>query len=183
MVFKKPALKEKNALMNLPYVIDGETVITQSNACLTYLGRKFNLNGKDDQELNRVEQCICEVFDLRNNAVGLFYSPQDQFDAKRDNFIDNQVATSYGKLDGFMSQNGTTFLASNSPTTPDFHFFELIDQIEELAKKYNKDSPMKKFANVEKLYETFKALPAIAKYLESDLHKLPINNKMAAFGN
>merc|ERR1711879_777000 len=76
----KPALKEKNALMNLPYVVDGDTVVTQSNACLMYLGRKFNLNGQNDSELLKVEQCLCEVFDLRNNAVRLFYSPKEQFD-------------------------------------------------------------------------------------------------------
>ena len=38
---KKPALVEKNALMNLPYIVDGDIVITQSNACLMYLGRKW----------------------------------------------------------------------------------------------------------------------------------------------
>lgn len=28
-----------NALINLPYVADGDTVVTQTNACLTYLVR------------------------------------------------------------------------------------------------------------------------------------------------
>ena len=33
----KEALKEKNALMNLPYIIDGDTVVTQTLACLKYV--------------------------------------------------------------------------------------------------------------------------------------------------
>ncbi len=37
----KPALKERNALVNLPYIIDGDFVVSQSNACCVYLGRKF----------------------------------------------------------------------------------------------------------------------------------------------
>ena len=52
----KPDLLKKNPLMNLPYVIDGETVITQSNACFLYLGRKFNLNGKNEDEIAKNDQ-------------------------------------------------------------------------------------------------------------------------------
>jgi glutathione S-transferase len=40
---RKPQLKQLNPLINLPFVIDGEVVVTQSNACLAYLGRKFNM--------------------------------------------------------------------------------------------------------------------------------------------
>ena len=56
LVQAKPVLSKKNPLMNLPYVIDGETVITQSNACLLYLGRKFNLNGKNEDEIAKNDQ-------------------------------------------------------------------------------------------------------------------------------
>ena len=33
----KPALKAKNSLMNLPYVMDWDVVVTQSQVCLQYL--------------------------------------------------------------------------------------------------------------------------------------------------
>lgn len=70
---KKPALKEKNALMNLPYVIDGEHVIAQTNACFSHLGRVLGLYGCNYAETLKVEQCLCQVMDLRNDAVGIFY--------------------------------------------------------------------------------------------------------------
>merc|ERR1712093_82937 len=149
---------------------------------MLYLGRKLKLVGKNDADLIKVEQTLCEVFDLRNNAVKLFYSSPDDFEKGREGFLEKTVKTSYGKLNGWLEQQGTVYLAGDEPTAPDFHFFELIDQIESLAKKYNKDSPMKEFTAVTKLYESFKSIPAIQKYLESDLHKLPINNKMASFG-
>ena len=41
----KHALKAKNSLMNLPYVMDGDVVVTQSQACLQYLARKLGLYG------------------------------------------------------------------------------------------------------------------------------------------
>lgn len=60
----KPALVEQNAMMNLPYVVDGDIVVTQSNACLMYLGRKVGLVGKTADELCAVEQVLCQVMDL-----------------------------------------------------------------------------------------------------------------------
>ena len=52
---KKPDLQKRNGFMNLPYLIDGDVVITQSNACMAYLGRKLNLMGKNNSDLAKVE--------------------------------------------------------------------------------------------------------------------------------
>ena len=121
---KKPAYKEKNALMNLPYVVDGDVTVTQSNACMTYLGRKFNLNGQNDQELTKMEQCLCEVFDLRNNIVKFSYSPKETFTPENvKTFFSTNVDKSFDKLNSWLEQQGTKFLAADQPTVADFHFF------------------------------------------------------------
>ena len=39
----KESLKAKNALINLPYVKDGDLLVSQSNACTAYLGRKLGM--------------------------------------------------------------------------------------------------------------------------------------------
>lgn len=44
----KPDLKAKNPLINLPYVIDGDVILTQSNACCLYVGRKLGLLGNNE---------------------------------------------------------------------------------------------------------------------------------------
>jgi len=69
----KVELIKINPFANLPFVVDGDTVITQSNACMDYLGNKFGLLGADEAERALVEQCLCQVMDLRNDAVALFY--------------------------------------------------------------------------------------------------------------
>ena len=56
----KLKLKNKNSLINLPYIEliddnDNNIVISQSNACLSYLGRKFNMFGNDE-----IEETQCE---------------------------------------------------------------------------------------------------------------------------
>ena len=43
--------QEQNALMNLPFVVDGDVVVTQSNAVLMYMGRKFGLVGTNEKEV------------------------------------------------------------------------------------------------------------------------------------
>ena len=53
---EKKKLKEQNPLINLPYVIYDGHIISQSNACLTFLGRKLGLWGRDDGEIVQCEQ-------------------------------------------------------------------------------------------------------------------------------
>lgn len=72
----KAELIKINPFANLPFVKDGEQVITQSNACMSYLGAKFGLLGVGDGERALVEQCLCQVMDLRNDAVAQFYGKQ-----------------------------------------------------------------------------------------------------------
>ena len=62
---------KKNALANLPFVIDGDTVVVQSNACMSCRGDKFGMLGADTAGRARVQQCLCQVMDLRNDAVAL----------------------------------------------------------------------------------------------------------------
>jgi glutathione S-transferase len=68
----KPPLKEKNPLANLPYVVDGDIVICQSNACFSYLGRKLGLWGKNVADEVKCEELLCEIMDVRNKVVGKF---------------------------------------------------------------------------------------------------------------
>jgi hypothetical protein len=57
----KDSLKGINPLINLPYVIDGKMIITQSNACFQYLGRILSMMGKNSEEQSYCEQLLCEV--------------------------------------------------------------------------------------------------------------------------
>merc|ERR1711935_690279 len=60
---------------NLPYLIDGNIKVTQSNAILRYLGRKFGLDGKTEADKVRVDMMCDNAMDFRNGFVGLSYNP------------------------------------------------------------------------------------------------------------
>ena len=53
----KPALVARNSYINLPYVIDGDTVVTQSNSVLLYLGRKLAIDKDADFFANHQAGC------------------------------------------------------------------------------------------------------------------------------
>jgi glutathione S-transferase len=59
----------------LPYLIDGDLKITQSNAIMRHIGRKHGLDGKTESEKVRVDMMENESMDFRNGLVRLCYGP------------------------------------------------------------------------------------------------------------
>jgi glutathione S-transferase len=66
---KKPELREKNACINLPYIIDGDMVVTQSTGCYLYAGQKL---GIDDAALFvKNHMVLDQTMDLRNDLMNI----------------------------------------------------------------------------------------------------------------
>lgn len=179
----KETLRPKNALINLPYVIDGDVIVTQSNACLSHLGRKFGMLGANMLETSQCDQLLCEAMDLRNSIVGFCYG------AGRDVakvLGDMAQGGSLSKLNAWMehkcakeSCDGTFFVGS-SATAPDFHIWELLDQLSSVAKFYSLETPFASYAKLVEFYGLFRALPGNAAYFAATkLSQLPANNLMA----
>merc|ERR1712194_720027 len=68
---KKPGLAETNAMINLPYIQDGAQVITQSNSCMLYLGRKLAID--EDANFIKNHQALDQIMDLRNDVIKIVY--------------------------------------------------------------------------------------------------------------
>ncbi|CAG0886732.1 unnamed protein product [Cyprideis torosa] len=63
---------------NLPYYIEGDIKITQSNAIMRFVARKGeNLEGKTPKEKVRVDMLENESMDFRNGFVRLCYMSKD----------------------------------------------------------------------------------------------------------
>ena len=86
------------------------------------------------------------------------------------------------KLELWLARGKGTFLVGDHATAPDFHLYELLDQLISIASFFKFDSPVKNFAGLAKFYSSFGALPAMQPYLKSAFHKLPHNQKMAKYG-
>jgi len=174
----KPALAEKNPLMNLPYVQIGETLVTQSNACMQFLGTRLGID-RGDPTLNN--QLLCEIMDLRNAVIGIVYPfsgvTKDGFKDALVKHLDTAVGKHYPKLNSFVKGD---YLTGKKPRSADFHLWEMLDQHELMAAEFGQESPLAKYDKLKAIYENIKKLPALEKYFASDAYKLPVNNPMAA---
>lgn len=177
----KPDLKAKNGLMNLPYVVDGDVVVSQTIACLRYLGKKAGLNGTTDEESVIVDQILCEAQDLRNGGVQFFYNPASAEADNKKKKLDS-LGGSYEKFDTWLTQRGTVYTAGATPTVGDFHLWEMLDQFEMMAADAEVESPLASYPKLKNLYTTMRKEPKLEKYFASDLYKLPPNNKFAGWG-
>ena len=187
---EKPVLKAQNPLINLPYVKVGDVIISQTNACFMFLGRKLNMLGHNEKETSECEQLLCEIFDIRNVMVGLVYNGASCNKEGAIAAIEKVAGKngSFSKLELWLStkiaagSSTGAFLVGNSATAPDFHLFEMLDQFTKLADYYEQSPFMAPFPLLTKFKQFFEVLPQNQKYLSSQLATLPFNNKMAAFG-
>ena len=69
---EKPQLKQQNvAPINLPYIVDGDTVVTQSNSCLLYVGKMLGIDKQEHFFANH--QVLDQTMDLRNDLMKVVY--------------------------------------------------------------------------------------------------------------
>ena len=202
----KIKLKNKNSLINLPYIelnsATGERLlISQSNACLLYLGRMFNMFGKDEIDQSKCEQLLLETTDLRSIITSFAYTHFENKDLE--NIAANEVfkkafeKNNVGKMQKFenwldVNDNSENyFLLNNEISIPDFNLFDILDFYVEFLKYYNFVNEKNNnkifnelgFPNLNKFYNHFINLPKMRKYFESIFYKLPYTNKSARFGS
>uniref|UniRef100_A0A3Q3B143 glutathione transferase n=1 Tax=Kryptolebias marmoratus TaxID=37003 RepID=A0A3Q3B143_KRYMA len=68
--------KEKLGMVfsNLPYLVDGDRKIVQSNAIMRYIARKHNMCGETEDEKIRVDILENQAMDFRNGFVRMCYT-------------------------------------------------------------------------------------------------------------
>ena len=184
---RKPAILEMNPLANLPYLVDGEKCVCQTNAILHYLGDKYGLNGSTDAQKVRTEELLAEIYDVRNGMIDLVYPfknatrNEEEFKTKAEALSGSPPFSKFEAILGFKdnASGGKWFVLADGPGVADFHIWEMLDQHKMLAEKMGAAPILEKFPKCKAFYEAFRALPTLQKYFASDAYKLDINNKIA----
>ena len=170
----KPKLIEKNPAITLPYLLDGEEVISESDAIIVYVCHKANradLLGRNATEQTRVATAMGVIRDLHGKYIGLVYG--------RDNanlsFEEAKAATLpvfqpyLTKLNQMLE--GRDFIAGEI-TWVDFVLAEFMQCLWILQKDF-----LEGFANIWAHQKRVWELPAIKAYHETDRFKeVPLNN-------
>ncbi|XP_062921364.1 glutathione S-transferase Mu 3-like [Mobula hypostoma] len=159
---------------NLPYLIDGETKITQSNAILRYIARKHNLVGETDAEKVRVDLMENQAMDFRMAIVRLCYNPD--YEKLKPDYLKN-LPDVLKQFSDFLGER--SWFAGDKITFVDFVMYDLLDEHRVFESKCLDDHK-----NLKEFISRFEALEKVAAYMKSDRYmKGPFNNKMALWGN
>ncbi|CAH3186664.1 unnamed protein product [Porites lobata] len=157
---------------NLPYYIDGDIKITQSNAIMRHIARLNDLCGSTKQEKVRVDISENQLMDWRKKFTGLCYNPD--FDKLKEGYIKDIKAT-FQQFSDFLGER--KFLAGDKISFVDFILFEALD--EHLLFEASLLDP---HVNLKEYRSRIEELTSIAAYRKSEKFKAhPINNKMAKF--
>merc|ERR1719199_2401194 len=102
--------------MNLPYIIDGSTIVTQSNSCLVYLGQRLGIDQPECMVHNH--QALDQCMDLRNDLMKIAYGPAGkEFKPAYEKHFEGAKAH-LKKLEGFCTG---PFMCGAAPQSADFH--------------------------------------------------------------
>ncbi|XP_038605048.1 glutathione S-transferase Mu 3-like [Tachyglossus aculeatus] len=159
---------------NLPYLIDGNTKLTQSNAILRYIARKHNLCGETEEERVRVDMLESQAMDFRMQLVRVCYDPD--YEKLRLGYLE-QLPAQLKLFSQFLGKR--KWFAGNKLTFVDFLLYDVLEQNRMFEPKC-----LDEFSNLTEFLARFEALEKIAAYIRTDRFiKLPINNKMAKWGS
>lgn len=177
----KPEVAAQNSFANLPYLVDGDVTVCQTNAIFEYLGDRFGLDGATIEEKRLNRQVLCEIYDLRNTIIELVYSfkercrTKEEFETKMKAHLTEGHKGEYTKLEKCIEKSGGPYMCGRNMLTADFHVFEMLDQHEVYAKAYGAASPLAGYPKLAALHAAVKASPKLAPYFASDAYKLPCN--------
>mmetsp|Transcript_67137 Transcript_67137/g.151755 ORF Transcript_67137/g.151755 Transcript_67137/m.151755 type:complete len:245 (-) Transcript_67137:268-1002(-) len=180
---RKPDILKMNPLANLPYLVDGDVCVCQTNTLLHYLGEKFGLSGATPEARRLNDELLNEIYDVRNAVIELSY-PFKKVSRDEQEYRANALAIveklPFGKFEDVLARRGTDFFCGKTPCTSDFHIWEMLDQHRLLCEQMGASSAfLSEFPKCTAFYERFRALPQLQRYFASDAYKLPVNNPIA----
>ncbi|GAB6021449.1 Glutathione S-transferase Mu 4 [Chamberlinius hualienensis] len=160
-VDKSDWLKEKHShnldFPNLPYYIDGKVRLTHSPTILRYLARKYNMGGKTEEEMQRIDLLESELYDLRENFFSLCRSAN--FDQQKVNYLKN-LAPSLKQISSFLGSR--KYFAGDNLTYVDFIAYEYLYEHQLLQPGLLND-----YQNLANFYNNFEAIPQLSKYIQT----------------
>ncbi|XP_068516284.1 glutathione S-transferase 2 [Anas acuta] len=151
--------KEKLGLdfPNLPYLIDGNIKLTQSNAILRYIARKHNMCGETEEEKLRVDMLENQLMDLRMSFIRLCYNPD--FEKLKPAYLE-QLPGKLRELSRFLGSRA--WFAGEKLTFVDFLAYDVLDQ----QRMFVPDCPELQ-GNLSQFLQRFEALEKIRAYMQS----------------
>ena len=174
----KPKLIAKNPAVSLPYLIDGDKVVAESDAIMVHLchkGGKPELLGRDCDEQVLVATVLGVLKDFHPNYVRLVYGQYNEENPweKAQAESREKFAPYLRKFDGLL---GDKDYYAGGLTWIDFAVAEFFQVLQMLDADYFKDLP-RLVAHQKRVW----ALPELKEYFEKRYKERPCNNYIATW--
>lgn len=175
----KPKLSHKNPALTLPYLIDGDKVVAESDAILIYLCHKagrVDLLGRDAEEQVLLATAHGVYKDFHPRYIQLVYGSY-----KENATFEQGLAASFANFEPYLKKlNGLLgekqFIAGGL-TWFDFGLADFLQTLRLLSGDY-----LKAFPKLEEYQQRVWALPELAAYFGSErFRERPCNNYTAAW--
>ena len=157
---------------NLPYLIDGDTKLTETKAIMKYIAKKWKpeLLGSSAAELGRIEMLSAHCDDLKKESTVPCYTTGDS------NQIVETVRPILQKLADCLENS--KWLAGDNLSWLDFQFAENLD----LLDKISEGLLFQEFPRTQEYFEAFTNLPGLSEYWQTCM-KAPFNGLSAKLLN
>lgn len=169
---------------NLPYLIDSsgpaEVRLTQSNAVMRYLARRFDYYGDTASDQICIDVLQDEAYDLRNSIVETVYTLGAEYKAVFDEFTSTAVPRYLDGFESYLSNRGIhTHFVGARISLVDFILYELVWQVSIMVLGSVTDTHR---PSLQRFIEAFAKIPQIGGYMaRSDYIDRPINSPWASF--
>lgn len=165
---------------NLPFYFDDKVALTQSDAILRHLGRKYDLMGDAGQE-HITDLALDEVKDYESSLAAASYGQGPDAVAA---WYENMPP----KIAAWKTLLGTKeYLTGSKVSVADFKLYTFLcklNAIHEQLSDRGLSPPPKSIAELDAYMKRIENIPAIKTYMESeDYMKRPLNNPSAKFNN
>ncbi len=178
----KPKLKMP--FPNLPYLIDNSELspvnLSQSNAILRYLARRFDFYGDSETDRCEIDILQDEAYDFRNQIVDTAYTLGEDYAAVFQQFSIEALPHYLDSFEGYLARrDNRNFFVGNRLSLVDFVLYELFWQMTLMVPSCISDTNR---PTLLAFIRAFEKEPKIASYIQSENYiEHPINSPWASF--
>ncbi|XP_069089187.1 glutathione S-transferase P-like isoform X1 [Pleurodeles waltl] len=158
----KVELKQKAIFGQIPMFADGDFILFQSKAIFRYLGRKYDLYGKNNKEAALIDMACDGVEDLREKLFRLFVYEGETGRAK---YIE-QLPSKLRPFEQLLSQNSSGFIIGSKVSFADYNLLEILHHHLYIARDC-----LNNFPHLKAFKEKMESRPKLKAYLQSKDYK------------
>ena len=169
---------------NLPYLIDSSEIppvqLTQSNAILRYLARRYNFYGESELERTEIDVLQDQAYDFRNAIIKTAYTMGDEYHNVFKQFATDALPRHLDSFEHYLAdRDSQKYFVGNRLSLVDFILYELLWQITKMVpSSITASNNSTLFAFIQQ----FELIPQIAAYMKSNNYiNKPINSLWASF--